>query len=72
MGYIGVQIYDIVEPQFLELSNIKHLMSERVQNFMLALHLCQNNYSFPVDEVLHYNKNSIIVTHQEIRLKIKL
>ena len=28
------QIYDIVEPQFLELSNINHLMSERVQNFM--------------------------------------
>ena len=28
MGYIVVQIYDIVEPQFLELSNIKPLMSE--------------------------------------------
>ena len=38
MGYIGAQIYDIVEPQSLELSNIKHLMSEWVQNFMLALH----------------------------------
>ena len=40
MGYIGVQNYDIVDPEFLELLNIKHLMSERVQNFMLALYPC--------------------------------
>ena len=62
MGYIGGQIFDIVEPQFLKLSNIKHLMSERVQNFMLALHpsllVTLNNNSFTLDEVLHYNNKS--------------
>ena len=31
---------DIVEPRFLELSHIKHLMPERVHNFMLALYPC--------------------------------
>ena len=40
IGYIGAQIYVIVDPQYLELSNVKHLMSERVQNFMLALYPC--------------------------------
>ena len=61
---------DIVEPRFLELSHIKHLMPERVHNFMLALYPCllslKNNDSFTVYEVLHYDKNSIIVTHQEM------